>query len=263
MAETITNQDDVTSQNEDAQTEENRQAQDLTPEEPLEIPKKFVGKPPQEVLRAYNNLEREFHKVSSERADERKNREQLESKIREIEAKLNAVPTQVPQQVRQDEEELDPLEDYDAQFEADPKGAIKSVIEKTTRKQKLEILKAQMEAEAREANAYYAEKKSKDQDFVKLEPKMQSLAREYADLVRPERINSTKALKLLHLAARGASVDDYVSEAVTRAKKESQSVREEKRQAFSESTGTKGDDRVDFKDLSVEEMAKLLGRSDD
>lgn len=259
MAE-ITTQDQVASTDETLE-QGNEQAGES--QQPSQIPKKFVGKSNEEILRAYNDLERHTSKISSERADERKQREALENRMRDLESRLAAQPN--PQAVQHDRiEESDPLADYDEQFESNPKEAIKTIVKKVAQKADQRISQSRMETEQADATRYYNEKMNSDPDFAKLSPKMQQIAREYADLVRPEKLTSVKSLMLLHLAARGSTVDNYVSEAVSKAKKEGISVREEKRGASSESGGTSGGkDSVNFADLSLEEMEKFLGRSDE
>ncbi len=92
---------------------------------------------------------------------------------------------------------------------------------------------------------------------------MQNLVGEYADLIRPDMLNSVKALKLLDIASKGADVSYYEKRASERSKKDGLSARQEKRAAASESANSEGEQSVSFKDLTTAEMAKLLGRSDD
>jgi DNA repair exonuclease SbcCD ATPase subunit len=151
---------------------------------------------------------------------------------------------------------------YEEEFDSDPKNAIKNLTKRQMEREEAARRQLRLEAEARQAAEYYHQQKKENQDFARLEPKMQAIAQEYADLVNKDMINSVKALKLLHLAARGASVDDYVAEASSRAKKEGATIRQEKQQAFSEGTRSEGQKSVSFKELSLEEMEKALGRAD-
>jgi hypothetical protein len=224
-----------------------------------EIPEKFRGKSALDVIKSYNEVERNFHKISSERAEEKRQRESLDIKVRELEARLNSQPSQAS---KEQQEEVDPLKLYEEEFDSDPKTAIKNLTKRQMEKEITARRQAALEADARMAAEFYNQQKKDNQDFAKLEPKMQAIAQEYADLVNPEKINSVKALKLLHLAARGASVEDYVAEASSRAKKEGATIRQEKQQAYSEGTRSEGQKTVAFKDLSLEEMEKALGRAD-
>lgn len=231
---------------------------DAQPEN-LEIPEKFVGKSPLEIIQAYNNAEKQLSKVSSERAEERKKREETEKRLQELEARINSVSQQPSQQREDSSPEMDPFEEYEKQFDKDPKEAIKSLVGKTRQQIKAERELAQREVERQLAAEYYNSQKRDNPEYAKLEPTMLAIAKEYGDLVDERRSNSVKALKLLYLAAKGAKVDDFVAEATSKAKKETTSLKEEKRAAFSESSNSKGSKNVNFADLPVDQMEKLLG----
>jgi len=226
------------------------------------IPEKFVGKSAIEIAKSYGELEKSFHKISSERAEEKKNRDALESKLQAIEERLNARSVEAPRS-QPLVEETDPLAEFDEEFENNPKEVIKKSLKKVSEVAKSEARRIAIQRQAEDAAAYYQQQKKENPDFAKLEPRMTSLAQEFGDLVSPEKANSPKAIKLLHLAARGAEVDSYVSEAVNRAKKEGATIRQEKKQAFSEGTSTESGKTRNFNELSLEEMAKALGRADE
>lgn len=248
-----------------AATSETQDAQPTVPETQIEgqtgstVPEKFVGKSPMEIIEAYNNLERHASKVSSERAEERKNREQLEARLSAMETELRSRPQQVVQHVPPPAPEKDPFSEYEESFESDPKQAIKGLVAKTRAQLEQELKQREFESSRSEAERFYLEQKRDNPEYAKLEPTMQQLALEYKDLMEPGKVASVKMLKLLHLAAKGARVDDYVKDAATKAKSETATIREEKRNAFSESSGTKGSSSRNFSDLSVEEMEKMLG----
>lgn len=226
------------------------------------IPEKFVGKSALEIAKSYGELEKSFHKISSERAEEKKHRDELEKKFQAIEERLNQRNVEAPRSEPQIEEE-DPLAEFDEEFENNPKEVIKKSLKKINDKAATAAKRALMQTEAQRAAEYYQQQKKDNPDFAKLEPRMTSLAQEFGDLVSPEKANSAKAIKLLHLAARGAEVDSYVSEAVNRAKKEATTTRQEKKAAFSEGTSTETGTSKRFTDMSLEEMEKALGRADD
>lgn len=223
------------------------------------IPEKFLNKSPLEIIQAYNNLEKHNSKVASERAQEKKAREDLESKYKDLEARVNTMQTQPSQQQEEQSTEPDPFDEYEQQFDQNPKEAIKSLIGKTKAQLVAERRLMRMELDQRQASEYYNTQKRDNPEYAKLEPTMLSLAQEYGDLVSEDKVNSVKALKLLHLAAKGAKLEEYVSEASSKAKKETSTIRDEKRQAFSESPSSQGDAKVAFNDLSVEQMEKVLG----
>ena len=65
------------------------------------------------------------------------------------------------------------------------------------------------------------------------------------------------------MMSRGADVDYYSKQAVERVQKEGLSVRSEKQRAQSESAFSQGEKTVAFESLSLDEMRRALGRSDD
>lgn len=224
------------------------------------IPEKFVGKSPLDIIKAYNNAERQLSKVSSERAEERKRREELEKRVQETEARIASL-SQPAQHREVEKAESDPFADYEKQFDSDPKEAIKSLVSKSREQAKRERELGIMQQEALQAQDYYQSQKRDNPEYAKLEPTMQALAREYGDLVDPRKVNSVKALKLLHLAAQGMTRDAFASEIASKAKKETSAVKQEKRAAFSESSNSKNSNSKRWEDLSVEEMEKLLPKA--
>lgn len=266
MADEITNSQP--SQDGDLASD-NEQTLETSPEESSEelsgIPDKFKDKDPMEIIKSYTNLEKQMSKISSERASEKKTREDLELRQRQMETTIQVLQEQLsrPAQRQVMESESDPLSDYEKAFEEDPKKAIRDLALASQRAAERKAERIAMEVESRQVQEYHNQQKQENPDYVKHLPKMQSLAQEFGDLVKPEKSNSLKALKLLHLAARGASVDDYVSEAISRAKKEGNAVRDEKKKAFSESSQSTGDGKkVDFSQMSSADMAKHLPRAD-
>ncbi len=176
----------------------------------------------------------------------------------ETQLKFSQQPAQI---ASKQETETDPFAEYEEQFEKDPKEAIKGLIAKTKAKADSDAMNQLLAEDRKAAQQYYLQQKTDNPDFAKLEPTIQQLAAEYNDLVRPDKPVSAKAIKLLHLAALGARQAEFLSEAATKAKKESTTIREEKRSAFTESAGSKGAGTKNFSDLSVDEMEKALGIS--
>lgn len=226
------------------------------------IPEKFVGKSPFEIIQAYNNLEKHSSKVSSERSEERKKREELESKYKDLEARVASLQSQPARQPERTSPEVDPFSEYEEQFDQNPKEAIRSLVGKTRKQVQQELELRAMQEEQVRAAEFHTTQKTTNPEYAKLEPTMAALANEYGDLVNPTKASSVKALKLLHLAAKGARLEEFISEAASKAKKESNSVREEKRSAFSEgSASSKAETRKRIEDMSVEEIEKLYGVS--
>lgn len=114
-----------------------------------------------------------------------------------------------------------------------------------------------------EATAYYQQQKQTNPDYARREPIMQQLALELKDLVKPEHLASVKVLQALDMMSRGFDIEHYSKQAVERSQKEGLSVKNEKRHAQSESASSQGDSSVKFSSLSLADMEKALGRSDD
>lgn len=244
-----------------AQQQENQELDQASAEQAQldGIPEKFLNKSPLDIIRSYNEVEKSYSKVSSERAQERKAREELEAKYKDLESRFNAMQSQSSSHEEDEPQAADPFQEYDEQFEQDPKKAIKSLVGETRAQIKQERQLMEQELSKREAFDYYTTQKKDNPEYAKLEPTMVALANEYGDLVRKDKADSIKALKLLHLAAKGAKLEEYLSEAASKAKKESTTIKDEKRQAFSESgSNSQGSKAKDFKDLTVEEWEKLV-----
>lgn len=235
-------------------------------EEANSIPEKFVGKSPLEIIHAYRELEKERGRLASELGSTRKERESLEEQYRSLERERIAqsqMPTQRPPKVVQMEEELDPVSVFESKFEEDPKEAIKLALKGLNQSVSSKFKQQTMQQIQAEGAEYYWKQKKENPDYARREPLMQQLAAELQDVVKPEYLNSAKVLRALDLMSRGADVDYYSKQAVERVQKDGLSVRSEKQRAQSESSFSQGDKSVAFEKLSLEEMRRVLGRSDD
>ena len=270
--ETIANQQ-ATSQESNAQATTEQQTLELSTqgqseavEDANSIPQKFVGKSPIEIIQAYKELERDRGRLASELGSARKDKEELETRYKQVESAYTTHQSQVqaPRQVQiQAEEEVDPVSVFEAKFEEDPRVAIREALKELNNSVSTKLKKqtlAQMQAEASE---FYNAQKRNNPDYARREPIMQQLALEMQDIIRPEALTSVKALKALDLMSRGADIDYYTKQAAERAQKDGLSVRSEKQRAQSESSTSQGDKQINFADLSLEEMRKAVGRSDD
>lgn len=267
--ETIVNQQTTSNQEEQssAQTpESSTQGQSETVDDANLIPEKFVGKSAIEIAHAYKELERDRGRISSELGSARKEREDMQQRFRDLEqsvARYNSNPMQTPPQANRQAEEVDPLSSFDTTFDEDPKKAIKEALRLQQELGHKRVQEQSMQHRAQEANQYYWNEKQTNPDYARREPIMQQLVSEFQDVIKPEYLNSKKVLQALDLMSRGKDVDFYKREAAASAQKNSSSVREEKRQASSESATSEGEQLKDFNKLSSKDMAKLLGRSDD
>lgn len=235
-------------------------------EEANSIPEKFVGKSPLEIIHAYRELEKERGRLASELGSTRKERESLEEQYRSLERERMAhaqMPTQRPPKVVQMEEELDPVSVFESKFEEDPKEAIKLALKGLNQSVSSKLKQQSIQQIQAEGADYYWKQKKENPDYSRREPLMQQLAAELQDVVKPEYLNSAKVLRALDLMSRGADVDYYAKQAVERVQKDGLSVRSEKQRAQSESSFSQGDKSVPFEKLSLDEMRRVLGRSDD
>ena len=93
---------------------------------------------------------------------------------------------------------------------------------------------------------------------------MQQAVAQYGHLFKSEQLNSVQALQMFDILSKGMDVDYYSKQAVETAQKNGSSALEEKRRAQSETSNSEGDvGGVRFEDLSVDEMEKMLGDSDE
>jgi uncharacterized protein (DUF3084 family) len=240
--------------------------QSVAAEEANSIPQKFVGKSPMEIIHAYRELEKERGRLASELGSTRKERESLEQQYRTLEQERMAamqMPTQRPPKVVQLEEEVDPVSVFESKFEEDPKEAIKLALKGLNQSVSSKLQKQTMQQIQADGADYYWKQKKDNPDYSRREPLMQQLAAELQDVIRPEFLNSVKVLKALDMMSRGADVDYYSKQAVERVQKEGLSVRSEKQRAQSESAFSQGEKSVAFESLSLDEMRRALGRSDE
>lgn len=235
-------------------------------EEANAIPQKFVGKSPMEIIQAYRELERERGRLASELGSARKERESLEDQYKTLERERIVqmqMPTQRPPKVVQMEEEVDPVSVFESKFEEDPKEAIKLALKGLNQSVSSKLKQQSIQQIQAEGTDYYWKQKKENPDYSRREPLMQQLASELQDVVKPEYLNSVKMLRALDLMSRGMDVDYYAKQAVERVQKDGLSVRSEKQRAQSESAVSNGDTSVPFDKLSLDEMRRALGRSDD
>lgn len=224
------------------------------------LPDKFAGKSAADIAQAYRELEKERGRLASELGSARKEREDTEYRFRNLEqavARHNSVPS--PQQ----QAETDPFSTFEESFDNDPKQAIKQALLKQQDLANRQAANQSMQQRAVEAQDFYWRQKKENQDYARREPLMQQLVSEYQDIIRPEFLNSKKALEALDLMSRGRDVDYYTKQAVATASKNGSSQRNEKLRAQSESGSSDGSQGIDTGKMSSKDIAKLLKRSDE
>ena len=225
-----------------------------------DIPQKFVGKSAIDVIQAYKELEKDRGRLAQQLGDSRKDKEGLEARYRQSENERMVAQSEVrsPKQVTLQDDE-DPISAFDSTFEADPRGAIREAIKSVSGG----FQKRDQKEALRDATSYYQQQKQNNPDYARREPIMQQLAQELKDIIKPEHLASVKMLQALDVMSRGFDIEHYSKQAVERSQKEGLSVKNEKRHAQSESASSQGDSSVKFSALSLADMEKALGRSDD
>jgi len=230
--------------------------------EEFEIPKKFVGQSFDEVVKAYSGVEKVNGKLSSELEQVRKEREQFEARLKELEARTTAIPTQQSYQPQAaPEAETDPLSDFDNSWDDDPREAVKRTLQREREQRAREAAKQQAEASAKTAAEYYQKQKTENPDYARREPVMQQILQKYATIFNPNMVNSREVLELLDMASRGSDIEHYMKEAVAKAKEQKQTDVDRKEAAFSESPVGDGEQSVNVDDIPLDQLEKMLSRS--
>jgi len=224
-----------------------------------ELPEKFKGKSAAEIARSYSELEKQFGKVSSQRSHSETEAAELRNRLALLEQRVVQQSQQPSQQQQQD---ADPLASLEEEFALEPTKAFKKVVESLRGEIHQTREQIAMDTQSRETANHYAKLKAENPDFVALEPEMQKLAAELAPVLDRRFINTPQFIDRLYTLARGQNIERYTSEALTKAKTASDNIRNEKRSAHSESVqSSPAQAETPFEDLSIEQMAQRLGRS--
>lgn len=225
------------------------------------IPEKFRGKSVQEVAHAYKEVEKYAGRLSTEKAHAEKLAQETQARLQQMEAQLQALYSQQQQQAPATQTEPDPFSSIEEEFEQDPRAAFKKLVEHVSSAPKQLESRLSAQARAQAAVDYYQQQMKENQEFRELEPEMKRLAGQFSGLVRPEFINSKESMQLLYQLAKGSNIERYSKAAAEKAIQANNLVKAEKRSAVSESSGASAGDRsVPFEELSLDEMAKALGR---
>lgn len=229
------------------------------------IPEKFLNSSKADIIKAYQELEKERGRLASEVGTLRKAREEYEEKLRQLQEKASQFSFQQPQQSlqqpqAQSEPSVDPFSVLEQKFEEDPKEAVKEALKKQQEllTQYTQNLTAQQQAQL--AADWYWRQKKENPDYARREPIMAQLAQQFSDIIKPEAANSIKVLQALDLMSKGMDIDYYAKQAIERERSKLSSSKEEKRRAKSESSSGSGssNDAIDLLKLSDEEFVKTV-----
>ena len=112
--------------------------------EQLEVPKKFIGQGFDDVVKAYTGVEKLNGKLSSELEQVRREREEFEARLKELESRTTAIPTQQTYQPQAaPETETDPLAEFDNQWDDDPKEAVRRTLQREREQRQREAAQQQ------------------------------------------------------------------------------------------------------------------------
>jgi hypothetical protein len=247
------------------------QGQPIQTEEdnPNIIPQKFLEASKIDVIRSYQQLEKDRGRLASEIGELRKQQEDMTEQYKQLESQRFAQPTPGYAQpvVNQEpvQQELDPFSVLDTKFDDDPKEAIREAIRVQQEQFNRQFQVEKLQQETAKGVNFYHEQKQANPDFARREPVMQRLSQQYGHIIKPEFANSVDALRALDLMSRGADLDYYKNNAVEETKKQRASIVEEKRRAQSESASSQGDAGIDVGGMTNDEylkhMEQLYGRS--
>jgi hypothetical protein len=211
------------------------------------LPEKFKGKSVYDVAESYSSLESEFSRTKAQVKE-------LEEKARKAEMyeqmlAQQQVQTQQPIQTQQ----IDPNQEFNQLWEQDPALAVKSGMGRL--EQKLQYAMQDLELKSN-----YERAKSSYSDFNELEPVMKQIATELLPLVKADQVSNPVTLDVLYALARAKTEDARVRRAQESGMQQAAQARREKSAAYMEGSSPVGQATKSFEDMTLEEMARELGR---
>lgn len=221
-----------------------------------DLPEKFRGKSKVDIAKAYADAERGLHEGNQERSFLKRQNQEAMQRLAILEASL----------ANSQRQQSDPLDITDEEFETNPLGSLKKL--RDNFKRGLQQVRQEVSAETRgnQANDVYERRKKENPDFVDRESDMAQLANRFRNLIKPEMMNSPDTIDALDLMSRGQRLPEYIKKAEEKVRKERDTIKEEKRKAFSESSNTQGDNGSkfatddEFSKMSREDQLKELAK---
>jgi hypothetical protein len=229
-----------------------------------QIPEKYVGKTPLEIMEMHRNAERALGRLGSEKAQKEREAEELRQRYAALEAQYAQQQSQrqYTPPTQQQEQESDPIQVLEQTWHESPLEAVKSALRTKEQRDAYQRAVEQDQRNRAATAARWEELKRTNPDAVELEPTMVALSQQYAPFIAPEKRNSPEMLDLLYSQAKARHMDKYVQAEVEKRLQKSSAIKQEKRAAFSESSNTQGEATRDFSSLTLEEMRKVLPRAD-
>lgn len=216
------------------------------------MPDKFRGKSAEDIARAYVELEKHNGRVSSERMHTEREAAATRDRLIALEREF---ASRVPPP-----KEKDPLEGIEDELMLEPAKALRKVVDLVRSESRKSAEQMEYESNARATQSHYHKLKAENPDFAELEPEMVSLTATFGKFVDPRFLNTPEFIDRVYEIARGRNVSKYVKQAEDRLKSSRDLVKQEKRNAFSESSQSQGSPaEKPFEELSIDEMRKRLG----
>lgn len=217
-----------------------------------ELPEKFRGKSAAEIAKSATEAERRMHEIASERSAVQRENELMRQQMQALQVN------------RTQSSETDPEEVLEKNWDNDPKDAVKRSFRLQREAEEKSRRKAAIDSRAREANEYSQRNQVENPDYAERVPTMNTIAQKYGHILNPEYAMSREVLEILDLASKGARVDVYEKRAEERALKQKEKIKEEKRAAQSERSGTSStgsnDDDEDFMSMSRDQRNASLDK---
>jgi len=214
------------------------------------IPKKFVGKSIEDVIKAYSESESELGRLRNEAGE-------LKKKVRTYETTVpnNTVNQAATPIASAPVKTIDEM--YDEEFEVNPKYAIAKRMERLRQADHQALM-------SQNQTSFYTQAKSGSlkgyEDFAELEPLMAQIVPSIADMIKPEFLSDARTLQALHLIARGATLTEKLNQAEKSGARRASAINKEKESAFSESSsGSSTSDAADPWQIPLSDFKKLYG----
>lgn len=214
------------------------------PEDKNEVPEKYRGKSPEELIKMLEDQHSYIGKLGSERTFERSEAEKLRRRLEAIEADLTST-----KEKSQDAEFEAQLQDSD-----NPAHVVKEYIDKQFGSLNKTMTEDKLERQAKEAGVYLQEL-AKDPDFQRRQPQVDRIAENLAPYIKDEHVRSKAFIEVCDLISRGLDVDHYVQQAKADVSSQRESALKEKRESqVASASSTSSPKETSVEDMSLEEL---------
>lgn len=206
------------------------------------LPEKFKGKPLEDIVKSYENLEAEHTRA-------RMALREKEQQVGIYEQALRSTQSQQQQPQRESEDQI-----FMREWEQDPARA-------TYNQSQRSLQKAAALNNQTASSLFYNTVKNDDKnypDFNELEPRMMEIARENADIIKPDMLNSPRVINLLYKQAKSENINDNVSKARIQGQIEAESRRKEIKAAQFENPTPISASNISSQDKTIEQLEKEL-----